>query len=559
MIERGHVGATRRATDSEPEARPKARRSSPNEDLRRWQSALGNAAIARLLQPPRRTLARFGEPEHKAVGDAALEARWKLPGGKLFKELDLTFGDWIALGDWFEDVGELKRVMRARPDRDTVGQLYYAVLVKIRPTSEPERRKVEQQYMGVLFNKDDKAAVEARYALLKTRNIKHFPNPLVGDTALSTAEKAVRRRGGKPFGAIAQYRADHLDAIGLATSAGQLGEERLLGEALAMDGFACHYLTDAFSASHTRTPRSSIETYWDKKVPDFDGKLVKWLADEVTFAVDTRPSGLLEWIGSQLDAPAHAVRSAARKKVRPVVPPLSFGDVVGLVVHDWEGAHGKDSHGPLVEVAGQRFRTVGDERLLPAAAAFKKAKSESQLKGILKDKRRTDAERTFAGATLAVKASVGDVERAFELGRKRRKRSDVIKALMGRDGLFASERLIPKAVPDAQLPEDDRMPKWDYATVDALLADPKIRSALPESARKVAEPFEDTIRELDASKAVKEQLRLAVVKPLMSGNVPTIIGWLNSVIAYSPERLEARLRYHDRLRVDLVRLRQEVH
>ena len=43
------------------------------------------------------------------------------------------------------------------------------------------------------------------------------------------------------------------------------------------------------------------------------------------------------------------------------------------------------------------------------------------------------------------------------------------------------------------------MPKWDFATVDQLLADPKIRAALPESAGKVAAPFEDTIKQLDAS------------------------------------------------------------
>jgi hypothetical protein len=54
-----------------------------------------------------------------------------------------------------------------------------------------------------------------------------------------------------------------------------------------MDGFACHFLTDAFSGSHARTPRSSIETYWDEKVPNFDRKLVYWLADEVAFVIDT--------------------------------------------------------------------------------------------------------------------------------------------------------------------------------------------------------------------------------------------------------------------------------
>jgi hypothetical protein len=137
--------------------------------------------------------------------------RWRLPGSKLFKELELTFGDWVALGDWFEQrrrhqADHARRAARGRARRrhrqadksgtrpDTIGQLYYAVLVKVRPKTEAERQQVEKAYMGTLFSKVDKDAVEERYARLKTRNIKHFPNPLVGDTELSTAEKAKRGR-----------------------------------------------------------------------------------------------------------------------------------------------------------------------------------------------------------------------------------------------------------------------------------------------------------------------------------------------------------------------------
>jgi hypothetical protein len=542
------------------------------------QRTAGNAATTRLIGSARRAIARFGEPEHKGIGDAARDMRWRLPGSKLFKELELTFGDWVALGDWFENVGDIKRIMRGeplpgeervgivKPDKAgtrpaTVSQLYYAVLVKIRPKTETERRDVEKAYMGTLFTEVDKAAVEERYGRLKTHNIKHFPNPLVGDTELSTAEKAKRRKDGKPFGAIAEYHADHLDAIGLAISAGQLDDEKLLGEAIAMDAFACHFLTDAFSASHTRTPRSSIEQYWDKKVPGFDDRLVKWLADEITVAINRQPSGVLEWLGVTVGAPMNLVRAKAREKVRPVVPELSFGDVVGLVVHDWEGAHGKGSHGPLVEVAGQRFRTVGDERLMPAVEKFSKPMSDAELKGVLKGKSGTDAERTFAGATLAVRASVEDVERAFALARKRRKRGDIVASLAGKDGLFAPERYIPKAVPDAKQPEEDRMPRWDFASVDELLNDPKLSAALPESASKVAEPFKDTIKTLEASQAVKDQLRRAVVTPLSSGDLRLIRAWITSVIGYNPANLGRRMQPLPRTesREDLVDLRTGVH
>jgi hypothetical protein len=543
----------------------------PRHQVLQLQRAAGNTATTQLISAARRSVARFGEPEHKGIGDAARSERWRLPGSKLFKELELTFGDWVALGDWFENVGDIKRIMRGepladegdvklvKPDKagnrpDTIGQLYYAVLVKIRPESESERQTVEKAYMGTLFSAVDKDAVEERYARLKTRNIKHFPNPLTGDTELGTAEKATRRRDGRPFGAIAQYRADHLDAIGLAVTAGQVDDDRLLGEAIAMDAFACHSLTDAFSASHTRTPRSSIETYWDKKVPGFEQRLEYWLADEIMFAVHRSPSGLLEWLGATVGAPFKLVRKKAREKVKPVVPALSFGDVVGLVVHDWEGAHG-----PLVDVAGQRLRTVGDDGLMPALKTFAKPMSDTQLKATLRNKKGADAERTFAGATLAVRASVADLERAFELARKKRKRNEILTSLMGKDGLFASERYIPKAVPDAKQPEADRMPKWDYDTVDALLADSKICAALPESAKKVAEPFEDTIKHLDASKAVKDQIRLAVVNPLKSGDVRQIGLWIKSVIEYSPANIERRLEYgKGELRQDVVDLRAGV-
>ena len=76
----------------------------------------------------------------------------------------------------------------------------------------------------------------------------------------------------------------------------------------------------------------------------------------------------------------------------------------------------------------------------------------------------------------------------------------------------------------------------------------------------MAEPFEDTIKHLDASQAVKDQIKLAVVEPLMSGDVRQISHWVKSVIDYSPANIERRLQYgKDELRQDLVDLRSGVH
>jgi hypothetical protein len=542
------------------------RRGGPGADVLRLQRAMGNAAVGRLLAPQRRTLARFGEGEHKAIGDKALPDRlWALPGANLFKELQMTFGEWVSLGDWFEDIAEIKEMLRPHRDGDTIGQVRYALLVMIRPPDDPEaRRKVEEKYMGVLFDGRDKKAVLDRYALLKSRNIKHFPNPLKGDLNLTTAGKTTRRgKDGRPLGAIAQYHSDHLEAIELARKGGALDDERFRGEALAMDGFACHYLTDSYSGSHLRTPRASIKEYWDKKEPKFLENLVNFLADEVTFAIETSPSSAKEWLGSLADQLTlqgmYAVRTSARGEIRKVVPKITFGDLVGLIVHDWEGEHGADLHGPEVKVAGQRFRLAGDEKLIAAVPKLEKFKTDAQLTALLKDKKADDDARTFAGATLAVKASVHDIDRAFELGRKRKSRDQVVAALMGKDKLFASERLIPTAIPDRELPQDERAPKWEYATADQLLADPKIKAALPISGRKVGEPLAETINGIDASGTVKDQLRRAVVKPLCSKNVRIILDLLGDVLHYSPDRVKPRLAHSRRVQEDLRDVIRDMH
>src|SRR3954452_22790319 len=519
-----------------PERPAPPRRGGPGADVLRLQRAMGNAAVGRML-------ARFAEPEHKAIGDQALrDRRWRLPGNP-FKDFQLTFDDWISLGDWFEDIGEIRQIVRSTPGRTnvTLGELYYALFVQIRPTIAGERHAVEKQYMGDLFTPEDKKRVLDRYALLKSRNIKHFPNPLKGDWQLTTAGKATRRgKDGRPLGAIAQYHAGHLEAIEVARKGGELGEERLLGEALAMDGFACHFLTDAVSGSHARTPRASIKDYWDAKEPQFPDKLVKFLADEATFAIAADPSGAKEWIGAALDQMTfqtlHLVRRAAREQIAKDVPKVTFGDLVGLIVHDWEG-----ERGPLVDVAGQRIRLPGDDRLLPVVAGLQKETRDAQLKALLKNRRRTDAERAFAGATLAVRASVADVEAAFKLGRRHKQRDDVLAALIGRDKLFASERLIPVLLPDAKLPEDDRVPRWNYDSADKLLGDRKIRAALPLSAKKMGEPLGETIDDLPVSTAIKDQLKRAVVVPLGSNDLARVLALLHDVLHYSPDRVTARI------------------
>jgi hypothetical protein len=527
----------------------------PAHPVHQLQGQIGNAATGRILSmmaarpPAKRSLQRFNEAEHRALGDLALDAKFRLPAGTMFQELQLSFGDWVALGDYFEDIEEIKSLLKPGPARDRAGEVYYAVLVKIRPRNKAERAQVLKSYKdSELWTQADIDAVEQRYIHLAARNVKHFPNPLVGDTTRPTADKVGRERDGKPLGGIARYHHDHLDAVRLAMSAGELREERYLGEAYAKDGFACHFLTDAFSGSHVRTPRASIKDWWDAKVPHFDDTLLSWMTDEVAYVVETEPDTWKEWIGAaidQLDVTRRyaVIRNAVRQKIAPKLPPTSFGDLISLIVHDWEGEHGPDGHGPLVTVAGQRFRTVGDGNLLKAVTSLKgKTPSEAELEKMLKHKGSApldDAQRTLAAAELAVRRSVSDLQRAYERARRGDRRDVIMGELQGKDGLFASERLIPTAVPDAELSEADRMPKWDYATVDEVLNAPKLHEQLPITAKSLAGRFD--VNSLPGSAGVKAHIAKTVVSPLTSGKADTIIAWLHQVLAYSSEDLPRRV------------------
>jgi hypothetical protein len=331
-------------------------------------------------------------------------------------------------------------------------------------------------------------------------------------------------------------------------SAGELSEEHYLGEAYAMDGFACHFLTDAFSGSHVRTPRASIKDWWDAKVPHFDRLLLDWMTDEVAWVVETEPDSVTEWIGSALDQldPTRRyawIRDGVRKKIGPKLPPVSFGDLVSSIVHDWEGEHGANTHGPLVTVGAHRFRTVGDGNLLKAVTALKgRTPSDTELEKLLAHKGSSsldDAQRTFAAAELAVRRSVHDLKRAYDRALHGDRRDTVITELQGRDGLFAAERLLPIAVPDREVPEADRMPKWDFATVDQLLNAPKIHDQLPLTAKSLANRFD--VDTLPGSAAVKAHVANSIVAPLKSGDAKTIIAWLHKVLAYSAADLPRRI------------------
>ena len=220
------------------DAPPPARTS--RHAVQRLQSRIGNAATARMLaqvaapQPPakRRTLQRFNEAEHRALGDLALGARFRLPAGTMFPDLQLTFGGLDRARGLLRGHGRDQAAAQAGARPDKAGQVYYAVLVKIRPKDAAERRRAKETRggrrrrqarpgqglsrrgarEGAQGLREDRAldrgrrqgGREAVRASSPAGNIKHFPNPLLGDTTRPTADKV----GREPVGSrSARWRA----------------------------------------------------------------------------------------------------------------------------------------------------------------------------------------------------------------------------------------------------------------------------------------------------------------------------------------------------------------
>ncbi len=358
--------------------------------------------VRRAVRPPARAtgarVQRFAEGEHKALGDTATGQRTI----HLAPDMPVTYGDLVALGgDLFGSWEEIVRLARIPGiTRGTRGEVWYAILIKVRANLEGRSEKdAEAEWLGRAFDRHAKAAVEARYAVLAAGNISHFANPREGDAARS---QALKDAGPTAIGAGATYRHNHATALMVAAAIGArhrvrgLKPERL-NDALILEAFAGHFLTDAFAAGHQQTERASVKEYWDAKVPRFWTNFQHWLAARVTLQLRQSPRSLESRIGSRLD-PQWVVEQIALPSVQRAVarlPQLGFGDLMSGAVHDYFNRHGVQA-----DAGGRRITLVGDSRLLTKA---------NRASPILDDRIRhvTDESRdTFNAATAAVQAGI---------------------------------------------------------------------------------------------------------------------------------------------------------
>ena len=500
------------------------------------QEHIGNRAVQRLiqakLQSSRNVIQRFDEGEHKSIGDAATNKR----PIDLAPGLTVTYGDVVSLGgDYFGEWETISKLSHTEGITEgTRGEIWYALLVKIRVNAEGgDEKAAETKGLGKLFDLKAKAAVEKRFNNLAVKNIAHFPNPRKGDAGRSVEEKD---SGPNAIGGGATYRQNHAQALMVAAAIGQTkykssGRPKHYGtpkdglnDALFIEAFADHFLTDAFSAGHQQTERASIKDYWDSKVPDFYTKFQHWLAEGVTLELRKHPKSTKSKVGSHI-TPQFVTEEIALPQVQAAManlPKLGFGDIVSGAIHDYFNANGVQA-----TVARKPIELVGDKNLLTQANPS--AGSEQNRTRHVTDK----SKDTFNAAAAAVQAGIQEVYHAFELGQQGEDPTMVAdKILKDGKGLFAAEKLMPTLTPDTEVPDPSQKSLiWERGSYEELLSDKRLADGLSMSLRSYSSMVVDSLAGLTDEQ--KGALQVVLVARMQGGPVE-VAALIREVMNYVP-------------------------
>lgn len=455
---------------------------------------------------------KFESPEHVTLGDDGARAADGTVGRvELAAGYTITNGEMVALaGDFFQNIDQMRRLAaQPGPGANTREEIEYARVCKI---TEDESRAGE-------FSEPAKAAVERRYYSLAANNASHFAAAETGDAERSVADRAgdaphaeteplvlARLRvPPTPANAIEGYRYNHARALAEAASDAHTVTTSV-EHAQATEGFGAHYLTDAFSAGHVRTPRQSIKDYWDPRVPMFFTNLKGWMAEEIARRVAAStpalPGTRLRTDIAMTGIPG--VATGARETVTArldAIGPLGFGDLVSGALHDYDNAHGvrATSGGAEVVLHGDRHlgEGAGDEQRL---------------------------------ATEAVRLGRAEVQRAYELGQGGADPQSAVDSLLGDDGLYAAERMIPQVVPDERQDAGRESITWQVPSYADLLGDPRFAEAAGMFASNQGDVMRGVVGDLDESQ--RNAVEAGVIRPLTSdpiGTLRTVINWSPTV------------------------------
>ena len=398
-----------------------------------------------------RVAQNFGAKEHREIGDTA--AAGDVTIGTLGYKL--SYGELAALaGDLFRDLQQMEELASKRgPGPDTQEAIDYARYIKIgsrkQRKADEEREKVQdKRYRADSYSAETRESVDSRYYMLAADNPTHFVRPKLKD-----AGKAAPLR---PMSAGATYRSYHETAIGRAVDAAVA--HQAIDPAMAAEGFGAHFLSDACSAGHMRTPRQDIRAWWDARDFGFYDRFQQYMIWRVTEYI-THHHRARFFVGGLEYEVYKQVNSSVLESFSKF-PKLTMGALVALAAHDYD-----DDTGLHVLVAGKSKFVYGDGKLHNPPGA----------KG---------PNDTAEVAVNAVRAGVEEVKHAYQLGQQGKSADEVMAELRGSADQYAAEALLPQLDPAFQggmlsmRPGPEAAPKWKVDTFAELLKYDKIRHGL---------------------------------------------------------------------------------
>jgi len=277
------------------------------------------------------TIHRFVGEEHRQIGEAG--------SGKATTDLNigtdaapelLTYGEMVAVAaDYFESLDQMRTLAATQNGRDQIRWARWKAVGG--GTGEPA------------VAADVRTAVTNRYFTLAASNISHFS---AGGTARNS------------------YQEYHLKALDLAFSAGRTTSPSLWNEAVTMEAFGNHYLTDMFSAGHVRTERKAIKERYNVHYPTSIAQLVTYMAAHMhAFLVREHSVGdLLGQIPSQT-----SLEQTIQQIGGPAIRAFSLGDIVSLAFHNRDnqglGVTADVNEAGVAVPGGFAFTAMGDANL----------------------------------------------------------------------------------------------------------------------------------------------------------------------------------------------------
>ena len=463
---------------------------------------------------------RFNTIEHAHLGNMAVTDGQAGPKMiELAPGYEVEFGDLTAMaGDFFASAAQIRSLAQvACGGANSREELEIVRWKEIRKKSGPH-----PVYGN--FSDEAKRSQKKRYYKLAGSNF----------DPLQQAEGAFDRGPGSTSNRDS-YLANHERAVwdtALSASAGIKPDLGWLHE-----GFASHYLTDAFSAGHVKTERRNLRDYWDPKVPMFWTNFKFYVAEkmsrELANVLQGKVAGegypglsVLVGLGLTDQKLFEKVLAGIEKKG---LPALTFGDLISGASHDFDGEKGVETqHGML----------YGDGSIM-------NSKGQEHLKGI----------DTADAAIRAVQISARDVQTASVIGASMHPDA-VVRDIKGEGGGWPAEAMWPKPVEEVDQLEPRETPDWFAESpqdlFDGALTAEGIRIFGKEKASDIegALSFEDerlmgfTIFTGDEQ---KEAFKRALVNPLSTDAVAVA----RSLIEYTPvDRWTAEhVRRHQRPRL----------